>query len=148
MARKNPHENIFSKPFVSTEDALYLLPDLIRFEGLDKCRRSHHWIIRAFTKCEQHLHIPISIQAVASLLVAQEQEVQFESWTQGTPIWPDGIADPTTIPLLDRFNSFRLIDEEWRIAEFLSQNSKRILVPLTVATHRPLLNALKALPLH
>lgn len=145
MATDKRNKTIGCEEFVSAEAGPYLLPELIRFEGIDKCSHSDRWIIRAFTSCDRQVRIPISVNAVTSLLLSPEKEVQMDTWDQVKP-WPDGIADPAEMPLLDLFVYFRLMDEQWCIGEFMNQDRKRMLVPLSFSTYQQLLNALKALP--
>jgi hypothetical protein len=147
MARKISSNNFAGKQLGVAEDGACLLPDLVRFDGIDNSRRNQFWIIKAFTSCEQHLQITISSDAVAAFLLAPEKETITDTWIQGRPIWPDGVVAPSEISTLDRFVSFRLIDEEWCIAEFLNQHKKRVLVPLTLSTYQQLRNALRLLSL-
>lgn len=145
MTRRPPWKKKPTKGehFVLTEWGPYALPDLLRFEGIDQGRWLHIRVIRAFTG-DLRLHIPLSVQAAASLLTAPEIEEPFATLTRGRPLNPENMKDPIEMPMLDRFVCFRGVNDQWRIAEFLTPNGERLLVSFSLQAYRDLLVALPA----
>src|SRR5687768_2496533 len=67
--RKRPKKAVVGEHITLEEPGYYLLPDLVRIEGINPGRWLHVLDIVAFTGWGQRLHLPITSQAIASLAV-------------------------------------------------------------------------------
>lgn len=122
----------------------YILPDLIRCEGVQRDKGTNVLLIRAYTYGDRLFYLPLEITAAATLATAPLRVVRFETLSPGTQIAPPEMSKPLEIPVLDRFVCFRAIGAEWRMPEFLTKKNQRILIPFSSTAYEQLVDHLRA----
>jgi hypothetical protein len=143
--KKRPKKPTRGEHLIFHRPGPYILPDLIRCDGVERDRGTNVLVIRAFTYQDRLFYVPLEIPAAASLAAAPPKVVRFETLTRGTQVAPPEISKPLEIPVLGRFVCFRAISAEWRMTEFLTQKDQRVLIPFSSAAFKQLVDHLKAL---
>lgn len=91
----------------------WILPDLLRCEGVERGRWTNVVIIRASTFDDRRLLIPLLDRAVASFVAAPPIAVPFERPTQGRQIAPSERGKILEMAVLHRFVCFCGISTDW-----------------------------------
>lgn len=144
--KKRPKKIARGEHLILHRPGPYILPDLIRCEGVERDRGTNVLLIRAYTYEDRLFYLPLEIPAAASLAAAPPKVVRFEILSPGTQVAPPEVSKPLEIPVLDRFVCFRAISAEWRMPEFLTKKNQRVLIPFSSAAHKQLVDHLKAVP--
>jgi hypothetical protein len=142
--KTKPKKPTHGEHLILHRPGLYILPDLIRCEGVERRKRTNILVIRAFTYEDRLFYVPLEAPAAASLAAAPPKVVPFEELTPGTQVAAPQSSKPLEIPVLDRFVCLRALSAEWWMPEFLTKKNQRILIPFSSQAYKQLLDHLKA----
>jgi hypothetical protein len=142
---KKPKKSARGEHLILHRPGPYIVPDLIRCEGVERRRGINILVIRAFTYEDRLFYVPLQVAAAASLAAAPPKVIPFDKLTPGTQVAAPQVSKPLEIPVLDRFVCFRAISAEWWMPEFLTKKNQRILIPFSSHAYKQLLDHLKAL---
>ncbi len=142
--KKKPKKTTRVEHLILHRPGPYILPDLIRCEGVERDRGTNVLLIRAYTYQDRLFYLPLEIPAAALLALAPPKVVRFETLSPGTQVAPPEMSKSLEIPVLNRFVCFRTISAEWRMPEFLTKKNQRILIPFSTAAYKQLIDHLKA----
>jgi len=139
---KKPNKPSRGEHLILHRPGLYILPDLIRCEGIERRRGTNILVIRAFTYEDRLFYVPLEIPAAASLVAAPPKIVPFEELAPGTQVAAPQSSKPLEIPVLNRFVCLRARSAEWWMPEFLTRKNQRILIPFSSQAYEQLLKSL------